>query len=190
MNLGFKDQFCPFVEDGSKRHTMRAGDRWRVGMRADLFQRPRQKGMRLMFRAVVNRVESVVIQDADGYLIITVDGTRLAMDEARSFLWRDGFRGEGSSMAQARKFWSKQLAKAPFVGQIIHWDYDNRFTDTADTCYYTSFVLANLANTGPRRLKADRGTAAGARRPLRKACVCHLDGEGFCPTHGNIGARD
>ena len=28
MNLGFKDQFVPYVEDGSKTHSIRAGERW------------------------------------------------------------------------------------------------------------------------------------------------------------------
>lgn len=42
MNLGFQDQFIPMVEDGSKTHTIRGGQRWKVGMRADLFRESRR----------------------------------------------------------------------------------------------------------------------------------------------------
>lgn len=78
MVVGFKDRFVPMVEDGSKTHTIRAGNRWRVGMRADLFARPRQRqvfalsldgqltqvaGMRLLFRAPVVGVQKIKIYE-------------------------------------------------------------------------------------------------------------------------------
>ena len=43
MNLGFHDQVVPFIEDGSKTHTIRAGERWKVGMRADLYRELRRR---------------------------------------------------------------------------------------------------------------------------------------------------
>lgn len=42
MNLGFKNQFVAYVEEGSKTHTIRGGTRWHAGMRADLFAEPRR----------------------------------------------------------------------------------------------------------------------------------------------------
>lgn len=142
MNLGFKDRFVPMVEDGSKTHSVRAGDRWRVGMRADCYARPRQKDMRLLLRAPVVRVETIAI----GYdrnrslLAIEVEGIRLTDDEANSFAWKDGFRlwewhsNKYPSLREMYDFWRREHRKpgmyfSGFHGQIIHWDYAARFTD-------------------------------------------------------------
>lgn len=106
MNLGFKNQFVPYVEDGSKRHSIRGGQRWKVGMRADLFARPRQKGMRLLFRAWVVKVEDIVIREAltgrlldDGTMtqalsrtVVEIEGVQLTTDECDALAYRDGFR--------------------------------------------------------------------------------------------------
>lgn len=43
MLMGMKDQFCPFAEDGSKTHSIRAGERWKVGMRVDLYRENRRR---------------------------------------------------------------------------------------------------------------------------------------------------
>jgi hypothetical protein len=40
--LGFKDRFVAFVENGTKTHSIRAGNRWKVGMRADLYRESRR----------------------------------------------------------------------------------------------------------------------------------------------------
>lgn len=153
MILGFKDQFCPFIEDGSKQHTIRGGRRWKAGMRADLYQRPRQRGMRLMFRALVIRVEEIRIEDYQAYqsgptplggnhcsnyplrgpngeaLLIWINRELLAADEAEAFLRRDGFRDPALMASyQALLFWDDKL---PFTGQLIHWDYGNRTTGGA-----------------------------------------------------------
>lgn len=136
MNLGFKDQFEAYVAEGSKTHTMRAGERWKAGMRADLYMRPRQKGMRLLFRAIVTKVEKVDIylsqKGKTEVLYIEIEGQVLSDDETESFLWRDGFRAEGrrTSTQQATLFWRKQLANGrAFYGQIIHWDFEKRFME-------------------------------------------------------------
>lgn len=152
MNLGFKDRFVSMVEDGSKRHTIRAGDRWKVGMRADLFARPRQKGMRLIFRALVIKVQPIEIwyrppsilgiRFADEPVLlapigIAIAGETLHDDEANAFAWRDGFRsmplergGPLNCVAEMAHFWVTQHKlqdSAKFTGQLIHWDYVNRF---------------------------------------------------------------
>lgn len=144
MILGFKDQFVPFVEDGSKTHTIRAGERWKAGMRADLFARPRQRDMRLLFRAPVVRVEEIEIIIRENAPRLTIAGERLNLDEADAFFWRDGFRGPEPSprlhgalwrdyphLSQAMAFWvdRNKLLRKPFHGQIIHWDYEQRFMD-------------------------------------------------------------
>jgi len=108
MILGFRDQFEPYVLDGTKRHTIRSGERWRPGMRADLFVKVRQKGMRLLFRVPVVRVESIHIfcdlkTRPDGWpnadvaplhckTDIAVEGETLDKSELELFAWRDGFR--------------------------------------------------------------------------------------------------
>ena len=154
MNLGFADQFVPFVEDGSKTHSIRAGERWKVGMRADCYARPRQKGMRLLLRAPVVRVEEIWIgtlasksEVVAGSVDIVICGQKLTGDEADLFAWRDGFRFkdgvEGWSAGcfdLMLKFWEKQhdLRRKPFHGQIIHWDYAARFMDIRDTCFHES----------------------------------------------------
>lgn len=142
MILGFKRQFRPFVEDGSKRHTIRKGKRWRVGMRADLYVDPRQRTMELLFRARVVKVQSIRIgvqmplpfpefeglrvreQGDTKWLAVWIDDIQLSPSEAEQFFYTDGFRAPGqSAVAQAARFWRKGL---PFDGQIIHWDYDSR----------------------------------------------------------------
>ncbi len=148
MNLGFKDQFLPFVEDGSKTHTIRAGERWKVGMRADLYARPRQKGMRLLFRAPVVRVEPISITlehffNSVGnhwHPAIVINGCLLDAGETEAFLRRDGFRdGSRSAIEQAAAFWRQSL---PFHGQLIHWDFDERFTDVTETCFHLTRAQA------------------------------------------------
>lgn len=143
MILGFKDQFEPFVMDGSKQHTIRAGRRWKKEMRADLYVRPRQKDMRLLFRAPVVLVQTIRIESYECFqrsplahtranhvrgaqrgpqgesLIVTLEGMELDASEARSLFWRDGFREPGvCSQYQALQFWEARL---PFEGQLIHW---------------------------------------------------------------------
>ena len=49
MTVGFLRRFVPFVEDGSKFHTIRARA-FRVGQRLDLYADSRQKTMRLIRR--------------------------------------------------------------------------------------------------------------------------------------------
>lgn len=158
MNLGFKDQFVPMVEDGSKRHSIRAGFRWKEGMRADLYARPRQKGMRLLFRAMVVKVEQIEIEytgtlvapntrlgamiggwSASDFTTITIEGVRLVADELDSFAWRDGFRPHPSeptlttdAFRDMVEFWYRMHGFGRkirhFHGQVIHWDYERRFT--------------------------------------------------------------
>jgi hypothetical protein len=153
MILGFKDQFIDYVASGTKCHSIRAGDRWKVGMRADCYARPRQKGMRLLLRAPVVRVDEIAIREifveqilTDGLLTpkcarvgVAINGVRLTPDEADLLAWRDGFRHRTLAkptdavsvvspvtigcFGLMMEFWRGRL---PFHGQIIHWDYKRR----------------------------------------------------------------
>lgn len=131
MILGFQERFIPFVEDGSKRHTIRKGKRWSVGMRADLYRKVRQKGMKLIFRATVTKVEPIRIEWNWGIPIVSVNGCALSIGEADLLAWTDGFRPSKGTPYQAFiTFWRVQnkLGKKlkVFEGQIVHWDYHSR----------------------------------------------------------------
>lgn len=126
MLLGFKRRFVLFVEDGSKTHTMRAGSRFRVGMRCDCYADPRQSTMRLLGRWACIRVQDVEIDGGlGGISAIRIDGIALSLSEMRDFAWRDGFREEGDSLAQMSAFFEREHALGPsyiFKPQMIHWN--------------------------------------------------------------------
>ena len=140
MICGFNDRFLPLVWNGSKCHTIRAGQRWRPGMKVHLFARVRgpkafteqqeqTAGQFLLFESRVTMVDKIVITSSpDSLLNITIDGVSLEEDELTAFLWRDGFRVEDgtTSIMQAASFWRKQLAARPFEGQVIYWDFHLR----------------------------------------------------------------
>lgn len=137
MILGFKDLFIPYVTEGSKTHTVRGGNRWRVGMRADLFEKVRQKGMRLIFRAPVVKVQEIEIREArnadeDLTVEVRIDGCALDPAEIEAFFRRDGFRkpDDVPAVNLAHGFW---MGRLPFRGQIIHWDYSERFFNVVET---------------------------------------------------------
>jgi hypothetical protein len=131
--LGFKRQFAPFVEEGSKTHTIR-GKRAiapKVGEVCHCYVDPRQKTMRLLGRWPCVRVEEIRIEpltdNVDGCevvynLRVFIDGDELTPDEAESLFQRDGFKPTApyTATAMARDFWRQRL---PFEGQMIHWDY-------------------------------------------------------------------
>lgn len=127
--LGFKDRFVALVESGEKRHTIRAGDFWRVGMTAHLYQRPRQKGMRLIFRAQVTKVEEIELRGGLHFLkpmVVRIDGVDLSCDECEALAVRDGFSG----FTAMTLFWRPQLRKSEngiWYGQIVHWDFEQRW---------------------------------------------------------------
>ena len=149
MILGFKGQFVPFVLDGTKTHTIRAGQRWTDGMRADLFTGPYKPGRRrLPFRAPVVGVERIEIffsekyryYDNAGVLIsaILIGGCELSADEMNAFAFRDGFRSgkfranaDFAHLREMSAYW-RRTDTEPFVGQIIHWDFEQRYIPCGD----------------------------------------------------------
>ncbi len=97
--------------------------------------------MRLLFRATVTKTEIIEIRTALPLgPWITINGEPLNEDEADMFAWRDGFRhyfnghpseglGYGGCFAMMMDFWRGRL---PFVGQIIHWDFEQRYIPCGD----------------------------------------------------------
>jgi len=117
--LGFQDQFVDKVLRGEKRHTIRAfrkGAEIRRGDWLHLYAKPRQKGMRLIFRAPCTQVEPISIGFGGD---VRVGKTQLDVGEIELLAIRDGFSGR----TDFYRFWDDRL---PFSGQIIHWDYDRR----------------------------------------------------------------
>ncbi len=140
----FKSQFVPFIEDGSKTHTIRAervhGDV--PGRTMHLYTGLRHKGARLLFCAPCVRVDFIRIEQDhrvrigasvgfDDAPAIYGEGQRhggfvtLDAEEKNALAWRDGFRrnGQAGAFDLMMEFWTGRL---PFEGQIYHWNYWRR----------------------------------------------------------------
>lgn len=153
MLLGFKRRFAPFVQDGSKTHTIRAERKRppRVGEMCHCYVDPRQKTMRLLGRFQCVKVEPIEIYErGDGAFGVVISGQELSRDEKSALAWRDGFRDAGrhGAFREMMSFWMRthsdgrpvtyarngdpQVADLPrrpgcvlaFRGQIIHWRFD------------------------------------------------------------------
>lgn len=119
MLLGFRRRFAPFVEDGSKTHTIRAERKIqpRVGETCHCYVDPRQKTMRLLGRWPCVKVEEIIITK---FQLVMINDQPLSLDECKSLAWRDGFRSQSrdEAFAEMMEFWEGRL---PFRGHIIHW---------------------------------------------------------------------
>jgi len=139
--LGFKQRFATYVEEGSKRHTIRAPRKGRdvaIGDRLDCYANPRQKSMRLLGRFSCIAIDEVLLKNdgrsRDGWLLslrIYVNGVLLRYDEAALLAWRDGFRPynstelePGDSLKLMAQFWDSRLnPDGEWTGRLIHWKY-------------------------------------------------------------------
>lgn len=108
------------VEDGSKRHTIRAMRKHPIsqGQTLYLYTGLRHKGARLLKRVRCCKVQAIRMEEAEGALRCWIDGELLDADEARQLFWTDGFRLGPKAELEAYLFWRSKL---PFFGQIIHW---------------------------------------------------------------------
>lgn len=113
MLIGFKRRFAPFVEDGSKTHTIRAIRRIapKVGEMCHCYVDPRQKTMRLLGRWPCVKVEDILIYErAEGTFGVFVDNVELTPDEKDALAWRDGFRSYNpnymGAFVEMMRFWS------------------------------------------------------------------------------------
>lgn len=125
--VGFKDRFVPKVESGEKTHTIRGRRRdIRVGTRLDLYARPRQKGMRLIFRVPCTKIEEIRLEYRAGtgsceLPHVVIQGIDLSPTEVEAFARRDGF----DDFADMVRWWN-DTRDIPFQGCIYHWRFSER----------------------------------------------------------------
>lgn len=146
----FKEMFCPYVKDGSKRQTVRAyrkdGRLPKVGEDANLFYAMRTKYCTRLNEKNTDFVKDAktVFVDKKGIMVTTlrskVDAELLlntgkykklfpllSKEEASRFAWLDGMRPEGSTLQNPGNAYEifhqffKQLHSLPFVGTVTYW---------------------------------------------------------------------
>ena len=123
--LNFKAQFVPKIQDGTKRHTIRATRKVPVkrGDALYLYCGMRHKGaFRILPDAVkCTETQTIQIQSLVGGVRIVIDGNELAEDEMQRLAQADGFE----NLAAFYHFWQTTHGDAQghvnFAGQIIHW---------------------------------------------------------------------
>lgn len=141
MLLGFKRQFAPFVEDGSKTHTIRLGRarRPKLGETCHCYVDPRQKTMRLLGRWPCTRVQDFRVQltihtindpplKMHRYPVgikMWIADVELSRDEINDFCWRDGFRPvrRCDAWIAFAHYWMDNYKWTSFEGDLIHWKF-------------------------------------------------------------------
>jgi len=140
--VGFRRRFAPYVEEGSKTHTI-LGIRkrpFRVGDRCDCYVDPRQKTMRLLGRwpcVGVGNVRILIVRNFYGWFgRVWIDGEELTPDECNALAWHDGFRSTTRDEAfdEMIHYWIKlhpppagmRTPRYDFHGQIVLWRYSEK----------------------------------------------------------------
>lgn len=133
MTLGFKDTFVPAVVAGTKPHTIRAGERWRVGMSIQFYRRARQRDMaKIRPDAVATVVQQICVTHAgaldplgpmpayhERYIILIGEGRDrhvLTPLECQELARRDGF----DDLDGLLRFIA-DMHGIPFTGQLVGW---------------------------------------------------------------------
>lgn len=122
--LNFKKRFVLKIEDGSKRHTIRAKRKraWKVGDDLALQYGSRYRPQRI-FNARCIGVSDIRIHVSDeGYILITIDGESLDHTERDGFARADGFEDQYDML----RFWIDNHGIGRFEGDVIYWDYETR----------------------------------------------------------------
>jgi hypothetical protein len=114
MILGFKQDFVPKIQAGTKIHTIRSGSRWRAGQTIHFFQNVRQPGMHKFHHD--DSVKSTQQVSISILRHLFVDGRQLTGSELELFAVRDGFSTSGALLT-----WFEKQHGLPFAGQLIHW---------------------------------------------------------------------
>ena len=117
-SLNFKNRFAPDVETYRKRHSIRAGNRWRKGMMVHAFTDMRTKKCRRLIPATpCTKVEPIVIRYAKGGLLtVKRSGVNLIYQEIKLLAINDGFEGTFDFV----QFFTPERGTT-FKGQLIHW---------------------------------------------------------------------
>lgn len=143
----FQERFVPFVADGSKPHTIRkrrVKQTIEVGKKVYLYSGLRTKHAKLIALEECTDVRTIKIwsggifickQRLDDYkfdLYLNSKyiplGHSLSQLDRNILAWKDGFRPEGSSLANPDgcfdlmfRFW-RQTHALPFFGDIVRWE--------------------------------------------------------------------
>ena len=149
MLLNFKPCFVPFIQAGTKRHTIRAARAIppKVGEICHCYTGLRRKGAKLLGRWPCVKVEDILIYTrGDGSFGVVVAGQGLDLHEKNGLAFADGFREVlgPPPFVQMMRYWISTHGDGSeiqvqdgeplivgnskgidFQGQIIHWDFDN-----------------------------------------------------------------
>ena len=131
----FMPRFVPMIEDGSKRHTIRAHRRYpdQPGDTLLLYTGMRTPACRKIFDAPCTEVEEIVIIPNEDLIILGAN--TLSPTEMDSFAWYDGFRPAHKTTDGAwedmRAWWLKVNGTGKFRGTVTHWNYDARVLPAA-----------------------------------------------------------
>lgn len=130
MILGSKKQFVPLYLKGTKKHSLRKGNRWKEGMSIQFFQDTRTKKMKkFMEDKICTGVQDVTLiepfypsDDDEIRFHIEVDGVRLNKKEMLQLAKNDGFK----STLEFMEFFfppnkKRSVMDWQWEGQIVHW---------------------------------------------------------------------
>lgn len=120
MILGSKEIFIPKYIDGTKKHSIREGERWNTGMTIHYYGKVRQPGMYKFMEDSKCKSTQRIFMTFNGYAFeITVDNKYLYYPEKLLLANNDGFENP-DQMCQF--FFPKYTGNLlSFSGQIVHW---------------------------------------------------------------------
>lgn len=112
MILGFNEPFIPAIVAGTKVHTIREGQRWRVGETAQFCAKAHQPDQYEFWspRPIIS-VQNLRLTRNE----LWVDGRLLNPTELLALAQADGF----TSVADLLAFFADR--PLPFQGQLLHW---------------------------------------------------------------------
>lgn len=112
MVLGFNEDFVPAILAGTKVHTIREGQRWRVGEVAEFCVRAHQPDQHAFWPPLpIVSVQDIELTATE----LRVDKRLLSPPELLALAQADGF----ASAADLLAFFAGR--PLPFRGQLLHW---------------------------------------------------------------------
>jgi len=121
----FKPRFAVLVEAGQKRTTIRPPRKRQIHLGDQLSLRewrglPYRSKQRELRKAIVTRVDEIVITRANGAPAVTCAGVVLI-----DWFITNLARGDGFGSSTAMVAWFEEVHGLPFHGQIIEWRYED-----------------------------------------------------------------
>lgn len=112
MILGFNENFVPAIVAGAKVHTIREGQRWRIGEMAHFCGRAGQPDQYEFWPPLpIVAIQAIELTTSE----LRIDGRLLPPHELLILARADGF----SSAAELLAFFADK--PLPFRGQLLHW---------------------------------------------------------------------